>query len=700
MATLYRQALNDLNAAIDLDPCDASAFDKRGFIWETLGDLDKALADYSRAIELTPSNPTIYISRGNVYLKRADYYNAAIDETVAIQFDTSLCNPIAYFYRAQAYRGLQRWNEALVDYQTYIDIGSEGRYVRAAQASVFAVTVLIKPPQGPTEVAAERLQHTNRNTTLLIDPPQMGETHMPLPAFITSPTDLPALVEHHTPAFITLPTALSPLADYHRSSPTDINTPLLTDLPRFGTTKASKIMGSTANFLKIHSLDQIISHFRIPLFANGYALIVSSLATSGLGLLYWTIAAHLYSAATVGLNSAAISAMTFLGAMAQLNLAGITTRFIPKAGRATGRFVAGAYLLSAAVAVVISTIFLMGLSVFSPALNSFMTGPDLILWFVVSTICWTVFVIQDGVLTGLRQAIWVPIENTGFAIMKILLLFILAISIPLTGVFASWTIAVVLTILPTNLFIFRGLLPKYVHRKEPSTLKLPQIAQYAVGDYLGLLCMQATTSLLPLLVLQVAGATANAYFYMCWTMGYALYMISSNMGTSLMVEAVRDQAKLSVYSRKVFLQTLRIVVPLAVILMVGAPLILRIFGENYSSEGSLLLQLLALSAIPNVVNSLSNNVARAQGHSGVVFVVMAVQSGSVVALSYVFLGSYGIVGVGLAWTISQSIVAAILLLTRLRPLWVSRIHASKEGFTGEGHSRSVIASAEMAENNG
>src|SRR5258707_8713668 len=285
MATLYRQALNDLNAAIDLDPCDASAFDKRGFIWETLGDLDKALADYSRAIELTPSNPTIYISRGNVYLKRADYYNAAIDETVAIQFDTSLCNPIAYFYRAQAYRGLQRWNEALVDYQTYIDIGSEGRYVRAAQASVFAVTVLIKPPQGPTEVAAERLQHTNRNTTLLIDPPQMGETHMPLPAFITSPTDLPALaehhtpafitsptalpplvdhhtpafitsptalpalVEHHTPAFITLPTALSPLADYHRSSPTDINTPLLTDLPRFGTTKATKIIASAAYFV-------------------------------------------------------------------------------------------------------------------------------------------------------------------------------------------------------------------------------------------------------------------------------------------------------------------------------------------------------------------------------------------------------------------------------------------------------------------
>jgi O-antigen/teichoic acid export membrane protein len=224
--------------------------------------------------------------------------------------------------------------------------------------------------------------------------------------------------------------------------------------------------------------------------------------------------------------------------------------------------------------------------------------------------------------------------------------------------------------------------------------------QYAIGDYFGALCVLGSITILPLLVIRVAGVAENAYFYMSATIGFALYLISPNMGSSLIVEAVRDQAKLSVYSRKVFLQTLRIVVPLAGILIIGAPLILRIFGDNYAIEGSLLLRLLALSAIPNVVNTLYVSVARAQGRSGVVFVVSALLSGSILVLSYIFLTMYGIAGVGLAWTISQGICAVILFITQLRPLWAARVNAAKETLTGDSHSRSIITSAGMARTDG
>lgn len=178
MTTLYRQALNDLNTAIDLEPRDVSALHNRGFIWEKLGDLDRALADYSRAIELNPSNPDTYISRGSVYLKRAEYYNAAIDETIAIQLDQRHCDPIVYFYRAEAYRGLQRWHEALADYREYLD------YVRDAQANVLVNSVLINPMPTPTEVPTDEPQPTNGDTPLLIDTAPQAETHILKPAAI------------------------------------------------------------------------------------------------------------------------------------------------------------------------------------------------------------------------------------------------------------------------------------------------------------------------------------------------------------------------------------------------------------------------------------------------------------------------------------------------------------------------------------
>ena len=59
-------------------------------------------------------------------------------------------------------------------------------------------------------------------------------------------------------------------------------------------------------------LARLVAHLRTPLYWNGYALILSSGATSGLGMIYWIVAAQAYSAEAVGLNSAMIAAMMFL----------------------------------------------------------------------------------------------------------------------------------------------------------------------------------------------------------------------------------------------------------------------------------------------------------------------------------------------------------------------------------------------------
>ena len=56
---------------------------------------------------------------------------------------------------------------------------------------------------------------------------------------------------------------------------------------------------------------------------------LSSGVSSGVGLLYWVIAARLFDPTTVGLNSAAISAMTLIGSAAHLNMGNAMLRFVP-----------------------------------------------------------------------------------------------------------------------------------------------------------------------------------------------------------------------------------------------------------------------------------------------------------------------------------------------------------------------------------
>src|SRR5256885_2892880 len=81
-----------------------------------------------------------------------------------------------------------------------------------------------------------------------------------------------------------------------------------------------------------------VSHFRVPMYREGYALVLSSGLSSLLGFVYWIVAARSYSPDVVGLNSAVISAMMFLAGMSQLNLASASIRFLPAAGARTRRF--------------------------------------------------------------------------------------------------------------------------------------------------------------------------------------------------------------------------------------------------------------------------------------------------------------------------------------------------------------------------
>ncbi len=434
---------------------------------------------------------------------------------------------------------------------------------------------------------------------------------------------------------------------------------------------------------------QLTAHIGVPLYRNAYALMLSSAVTSGLGMLYWVAAARLYSAESVGLNSTAISAMTFLAVISQFNLTSASMRFIPTTGTATRRFVGVVYAIAVVVAAVTGLVFVAGVGLWAPSLGFLRSSPTMIAWFVLATMAWSIFVLQDGVLMGLRQALWVPVENAAFALSKIVLLLAFAGSLAQQGVFASWTIAHVLCLIPVSWLIFGRLIPRHERAVSPQVEPVApsQVARYVAGDYLGTLCSQAAATIPPIMVLEIAGPAAAACYYVSFTFIDTLYNIGCNMGWSLVVEATRDQARLALYKRRALLQTARIVVPIVAVLFAGAPLILRIFGASFAAEGTALLRLLALSAIPYTVTALHLSEARVQRQVGAVFALLALLCVLVLTLSYVLLRTLGIVGVGWAWLAGQSIVAAAVLLAQARALR-GRRHGERASLAPHAHGGS------------
>jgi O-antigen/teichoic acid export membrane protein len=417
---------------------------------------------------------------------------------------------------------------------------------------------------------------------------------------------------------------------------------------------------------------QILSFVRTPMYRNGYALVLSSLTTSALGVVFWVLAAHLYPTEVVGFNSALISAMMFLSAVSQLNLNNGLIRFVRNAGRSAGRFALLSYVISIAMSGTVCLVFLAGLKYWAPAMAVISTSPLLIAWFVAATASWCIFALEDGVLTGIRFATWVPVENSVYSLEKIALLVIFAFFIPQLGVFAAWTLGVVALILPTNFLIFRSLLPGQpgigTAPSEKSSFRSTQVAKFVAADYLGGVSWMACTYLMPVIVTNRIGSTSNAYFYLAWTIANTLYLITPNIGSSMIAETSTDPDKVWAHLHRVFLQVASLVIPLALAITLGAPIILKVFGNRYSIEGTFLLRLLALSAIPNMVTALFISVARAQQRRVAMLVTMVFLSAAILALSYLLMPGLGILGVGIAWLVGQSLVAAVILLTQFSSL--------------------------------
>ena len=66
-------AERDLDAAVRLDPSNASAFNNRGYALNAKGEWDRALRDYDEAIRLKPDLSAAFGNRGRTYQNKGDY---------------------------------------------------------------------------------------------------------------------------------------------------------------------------------------------------------------------------------------------------------------------------------------------------------------------------------------------------------------------------------------------------------------------------------------------------------------------------------------------------------------------------------------------------------------------------------------------------------------------------------------------------
>ncbi|MET7998064.1 aminoglycoside phosphotransferase family protein [Amycolatopsis sp. NPDC005232] len=410
---------------------------------------------------------------------------------------------------------------------------------------------------------------------------------------------------------------------------------------------------------------------RRSLYGHGYALVLSSALTSGIGLVFWIVAAHGYDQAVLGRNSALVFAIMFLAGVAQLNLMNVLIRFVPVAGPQARRLVAVAYLVGGGLAGLAGLVFALGVRWWSPDLAGLLHSPVAIAGCAGACAIWALFVMQDGVLTAVGRARVVPVENLVFSVVKLGLLAALAAALPLGGITVSWMAAAAVAVLATTGYLFLHALPAHeAMATAGERISLRALAGYLGGDFFGATCWLACTQLLPVLVLGVLGARPTATFAVAWTIAYTLYLVPAAMGQSLVAHMALDPEHAAAARAGVERRSLIVLLPSVVALVLAAPWVLRLLGPGYADAGRWVLPLMAASALPNVIVAAAVSHARTLRRTGVVATLLGSLSVLVVSLALVLMPVFDIAGVGLALLAGQTVLACVILW--LRADWAPR----------------------------
>jgi O-antigen/teichoic acid export membrane protein len=395
------------------------------------------------------------------------------------------------------------------------------------------------------------------------------------------------------------------------------------------------------------------------------ALVLSSGVSSAIGMLFWVLAARLFDQATVGVNSAALSAVTLLASASHLNLGNAILRFVPVADRRRA-LIAGCFAVGIGWGTVVGLAFGIGANVWAPDLVAAFGHPALIAFYLISVPIWTVFVLQDSALTAIKRAPLVLVENLAFALLKIALL-VAAAWLGLTfGIVVGTLAATALIVVVVVSYLARALRTQAAPAPHTvQTVTARDLAGFVGADYAGNVAWQTAVFGLPLIVIALTDPRGAAVYGMAGQITYALYLVASGMGKSMVAHSAAGNSAAIVRARRgMDRKAMTLILPASVVVAVGSYLILSVFGSTYAETGTLLLSLLALSAIPNVVTNSALWEARVRRNRAVQFGLPAATSAVVITSTVVLIPTVGIVGVGWAWLTAQSIAAVVILLHR------------------------------------
>jgi O-antigen/teichoic acid export membrane protein len=375
------------------------------------------------------------------------------------------------------------------------------------------------------------------------------------------------------------------------------------------------------------------------------------------GFFFWVINARLYSAEQVGIGTTLISIMTLISSFSILGLGNGLIRYLPTSERKNKK-INTSFTLVGLTSVFISIFFLVFLKTFSPRLLFVRENIIFSLLFILFIVFSSLNIISENVFIAYRSSKFVLIKNTIFSIVK-LILPIFLVALGAYGIVMSIGIAMAIAFLVSLVFLVLRF--KYLPKPIIDRIVVKRMTKFSLGNYIAGFIGGLPIMVLPILITNSIGAKFSAYFYLDMMIAEFLYVIPMATSQSLFAEGSYSERDLKIQLKKAIKIISLLLIPSILVTLLFGKYILLVFGKEYSSEGVIFLQILAISGIFLSINHLGNSIFFIKHRIKLMILINFIGASIILSLS-IMLIHQNLLGVGVGWVMGQGTISVIYLL--------------------------------------
>jgi O-antigen/teichoic acid export membrane protein len=413
------------------------------------------------------------------------------------------------------------------------------------------------------------------------------------------------------------------------------------------------------------------------LLSNAGSMVATAVVTSFLGAAFWWIATHYFTQNSVGLASAAISAMTLLGFMATVGLGTLLMGELPRLDTGHRSVINAALVTTGSLGAGLGVAFVLIAPLASSNFDPLSQTWEAAVVFAIGVALTALTFVLDQSLIGLLRGGLQLRRNIVFTVVKLAALIPVAAVVADAGsqwIYGTWTLGIAVSLV---------VMVRFYRNRDGDSLRpnfnlLKDMRVHAITHHAVNVALRTPELALPIVVVTFLSASANASFYIAYMITGFMFFVPLSLSTVLYAvgsgesERLADRFRLTVYVSLGFG-----VFSNLVLLVLGTPL-LEIFGASYASEASSTLHVLALDIFPSTI--LTHYVALRRIERRLATALPVIWGGALLQVGGGVIGALlgGLVGVAIGWVAGATIEAMIMGPEVFRALKARAIDAPPE----------------------